>query len=124
MSVVADAAVGPDLDLRREVGAERADIAGILLPVELDRVEVESQRSLGDGEVLFGAIEPAVGRMSCITVRDRVDLPQPDSPTSPRISPFPMDRFTPSTARMVSTVGAKTEPARLRKWVWRSRISR
>ena len=36
--------------------------------------------------------EPEVAGMSCMMVRERVDLPQPDSPTRPRISPSSMLR--------------------------------
>ena len=32
---------------------------------------------------------PAVGRRSCRTARPKVDLPQPDSPTRPKVSPLP-----------------------------------
>lgn len=42
---------------------------------------------------------PAVGRWSCMMVRERVDLPQPDSPTRPRISPCSTARLTPLTAQ-------------------------
>ncbi|KAG1433788.1 hypothetical protein G6F57_021920 [Rhizopus arrhizus] len=37
--------------------------------------------------------------ISCITSRAVVDLPQPDSPTTPRVSPFFTSKSTPSTAR-------------------------
>src|ERR1700682_527764 len=39
------------------------------------------------------------------------DLPQPDSPTTPRVSPFSMYRSTPSTAR--------TTPSSVKKYVLR-----
>src|SRR3546814_4669048 len=39
------------------------------------------------------------------------DLPRPDSPTRPRISPRPTEKLTPSTAR--------TMPSRVGKWVSR-----
>ena len=35
---------------------------------------------------------------SRITVRATVDLPQPDSPTSPSVSPSAIEKLTPSTA--------------------------
>ena len=41
---------------------------------------------------------PAVGSISRRTVRPTVDLPQPDSPTSPRVSPGRIEKLTPSTA--------------------------
>ena len=37
--------------------------------------------------------------MICITSRAVVDLPQPDSPTMPSVSPLKTSRSTPSTAR-------------------------
>src|SRR5690606_19226504 len=37
--------------------------------------------------------------ISPITVRPRTDLPDPDSPTRPRVSPGAMAKETPSTAR-------------------------
>jgi hypothetical protein len=43
-------------------------------------------------------ISPAVGSTSRSRPRPSVDLPQPDSPTSPYVSPALMDRETPSTA--------------------------
>src|SRR5918992_1831350 len=47
--------------------------------------------------------------------RTVTDLPQPDSPTMPSISPTSTSKETPSTAR--------TSPARVLKYVWRSRTS-
>jgi len=44
------------------------------------------------------------------------DLPQPDSPTMPRVSPRATSNDTPSTAR--------TTPSRVLNCVWRSRTSR
>ena len=41
---------------------------------------------------------PEVGSTSRSTVRATVDLPQPDSPTSPSVSPTPSEKLTPSTA--------------------------
>ena len=40
-------------------------------------------------------IEPEVGRSRPTTRRARVDLPQPDSPTTPRVSPFFTSRLRP-----------------------------
>ena len=44
-------------------------------------------------------IEPSVGSSSRIIARPVVLLPQPDSPTSPSVSPFAIEKLTPSTAR-------------------------
>ncbi len=41
---------------------------------------------------------PPVGLINRITVLPSVDLPQPDSPTSPTVSPDLISRSTPSTA--------------------------
>ena len=57
-------------------------------------------------------------------VREKVDFPQPDSPTRPRISPFSRLRLTPSTARTMCLPGENTEPVRWLKWVWRFLISK
>ena len=43
-------------------------------------------------------ISPSVGSSSRRSVRPRVDLPQPDSPTRPTVSPRRISRSTPSTA--------------------------
>ena len=42
---------------------------------------------------------PESGRSSISSVRASVDLPQPDSPTRPRVSPRPRSRSMPSSAR-------------------------
>ena len=44
-------------------------------------------------------IEPAVTGSRLATARPMVDLPEPDSPTRPRISPCGTLKLTPSTAR-------------------------
>ena len=44
-------------------------------------------------------IEPAVGLYRRMIVRPVVDLPQPDSPTSPTVSPRRMSKLMSSTAR-------------------------
>src|SRR5260221_7021359 len=49
-------------------------------------------------------IVPAVGLTRRRTLRATVDLPQPLSPTRPSVSPAPIDRLTPSTARTWPTV--------------------
>jgi hypothetical protein len=43
-------------------------------------------------------IEPSVGSYSRRIARPTVDFPQPDSPTSPSVSPCRMSSETPSTA--------------------------
>src|SRR5580704_6689146 len=52
----------------------------------------------------MNSIVPAVGSRRRIIVRPSVDLPQPDSPTRPTVSPFLMSRSTPSTAWTCATV--------------------
>ncbi len=42
--------------------------------------------------------EPAVGTISCRTQRPTVDLPEPDSPTRPRVWPAPIENDTSDTA--------------------------
>ena len=63
-------------------------------------------------------IEPAVGSISLMIVRPSVVLPQPDSPTTPSVSPFLTVRSTPSTARTAPTVCLKT-PALIGKCLTR-----
>src|SRR5690349_477656 len=46
---------------------------------------------------------PAVGSIKRNRQRPTVDLPQPDSPTSPSVSPAKMSNETPSTARTTSS---------------------
>jgi hypothetical protein len=53
---------------------------------------------------------PALGSISRRMQRPVVDLPQPDSPTSPSVSPLPMSKLTPSTACTWSTVRLKNPP--------------
>ena len=43
-------------------------------------------------------IFPEEGFVSPVIILERVDLPQPDSPRSPRISPFPTKKLTSLTA--------------------------
>src|SRR5579864_8038975 len=59
----------------------------------------------------LNTILPAVGAMSLMAVRPSVDLPQPDSPTSPRVSPVLISRSTPSTACTCPTVRCSTPDA-------------
>ena len=52
-----------------------------------------------DDLAVEGSISPAAGSTRPSIARARVDLPQPDSPTTPRISPGRHSSETPSTAR-------------------------
>ena len=47
---------------------------------------------------------PSVGSIRRNTVRAKVDLPQPLSPTSPKVSPAAIEKLTPSTAKTCPTV--------------------
>ena len=47
-------------------------------------------------------MRPEVGSSSRITIIEVVDLPQPDSPTRPTLSPWPTVKLMPSTARKSS----------------------
>ncbi len=42
--------------------------------------------------------DPPLGTMSCRTQRPTVDLPEPDSPTRPRVWPAPIENDTSDTA--------------------------
>ena len=53
---------------------------------------------------------PPVGGSSWSTVRPRVVLPQPDSPTRLKISPFLTSKSTPSTAYTVPTRRRRMPP--------------
>jgi hypothetical protein len=55
-------------------------------------------------------------------VRPTVDFPQPDSPTSPTVSPFAIEKLTPSTANTVPDARCRT-PVRIGKCFLRSRMS-
>src|SRR5262249_10384503 len=65
---------------------------------------------------------PAVGSISRSTVRPTVDLPQPDSPTSPSVSPASIVKLTPSTANTVPAARCSS-PLRMGKCFLRSRTS-
>src|SRR5215831_15189947 len=65
---------------------------------------------------------PAVGSISRNTVRPTVDLPQPDSPTSPSVSPASIVKLTPSTAKTVPPARCNSL-LRTGKCFLRSRIS-
>src|SRR5438477_2927954 len=53
---------------------------------------------------------PAVGSMSLSTVLPMVDLPQPDSPTRPSVSPWQIEKLTSSTACTLPRARPKTPP--------------
>ena len=58
---------------------------------------------------------PAVGASSRISSRPRVDLPQPDSPTRPSVSPGSMRSATSSTARSGMVWRRSSPPLRIGK---------
>ena len=51
--------------------------------------------------------------------RPVVDLPQPDSPTNPSVSPRATLKLTPSTAFTVPTCLRRIAPAVIGKWIFR-----
>ncbi len=55
-------------------------------------------------------ISPEVGSISRMMQRPVVDLPQPDSPTRPSVSPGRMSSVTPSTARTRASSRARNPP--------------
>ena len=55
-------------------------------------------------------IEPPVGSSSRAMQRAIVDLPQPDSPTTPSVSPAFSEKLTPSTALTDPTSFWNTSP--------------
>src|SRR5690606_39171032 len=61
---------------------------------------------------------------SAISSLARVDLPQPDSPTTPRVSPRCRSKETPSTALMAPICRLKSTPWVSGKCLTRSRTSR
>src|SRR5215510_5825292 len=67
-------------------------------------------------------ILPAVGSISRSTVRPTVVLPQPDSPTSPSVSPAAIVKLTPSTANTMPRARCSS-PLRMGKYFLRSRTS-
>ena len=64
---------------------------------------------------------PEVGRSSAITSRASVDLPEPDSPTTPRLRPASIVRLTPLSA---CTFGAGREQALARQRVVADQVRR
>src|ERR1019366_10288120 len=65
---------------------------------------------------------PLVGSISRKMVRPTVDLPQPDSPTRPSVSPCAIEKLTPSTANTVPPARCN-RPLRIGKCFLRSRTS-
>src|SRR3954469_5980387 len=61
------------------------------------------------------SILPSVGSSSRRTVRPAVDLPQPDSPTRPTVSPARISSEIPSTARTAPAVRRRIPPPRIGK---------
>jgi hypothetical protein len=60
--------------------------------------------------VPFNFMAPLDGSTSLSTLRATVDFPQPDSPTSPSVSPLPTEKLTPSTACTVPMRRRSTPP--------------
>src|SRR5882672_11600701 len=69
-------------------------------------------------------MRPAVGRSRFISSLATVDLPQPDSPTIPSVSPGYRSKETPSTALTEPTCLRNTMPCVSGKCLARSRTSR
>src|SRR6185436_1942892 len=72
----------------------------------------------------WNRIWPAVGSSRRISSLAVVDLPQPDSPTSPRVSPLYSNRSTPSTACTAPICLLKTMPLVRGKCLTSPRTSR
>src|SRR4051812_18511503 len=66
---------------------------------------------------------PALGLWAPRMQRVTVDLPQPDSPTTPRVSPWRMSKDTPSTARTGRALPDPNSFARGANTISRSRTS-
>ena len=67
-------------------------------------------------------ISPSVGSIRRRIVRPSVDLPQPDSPTTPSVSPSSTVRLTPSTA-LTSPLRRASSPSSTGKYFFRFLIS-
>ena len=65
-------------------------------------------------------MEPDVGVYSCAMARAAVDFPQPDSPTSPSVSPFLTEKLMPSTARIAPFLREKRPPSANGKCIFKS----
>ena len=64
-------------------------------------------------------ILPSVGVLSCRIERPVVDFPQPDSPTSPSVSPRRMKKLTSSTAFTSPTLRENSSPDVIGKYCFR-----
>src|SRR5712691_1171874 len=64
-------------------------------------------------------ISPAVGASSFMIIRPVVVFPQPDSPTSPTVSPLPMSKLMSSTARTAAAGPRARKPRRTGKCLTR-----
>src|ERR1700687_5891932 len=69
-------------------------------------------------------MSPEVGSISFMIIRPVVVLPQPDSPTSPTVSPRPMSKLLPSTARTAAGGPLAQSPRRTGKCFTRFLTSR
>ena len=69
-------------------------------------------------------MDPDVGRSRETSNRPTVVLPQPDSPTRPKVSPLRMSKVTPETALTLPTWRRKTAPDSTGNSLTRSRTSR
>jgi hypothetical protein len=73
--------------------------------------------------VPLNRICPDVGVSSRVIIRPVVDLPQPDSPTRPRLPPASSVKLTPSTAWTTFFVRDRPAASLIGKCIFRSRIS-
>ena len=83
------------LTLRRGLSEEIGSWKIICMRVRIRRISSPERvvRSVPSKTTL-----PVVACSSCMTARPVVDLPQPDSPTSPRVSPSRTSKLMPETA--------------------------
>ena len=90
-----------------------SEVYGSCITIWMLRRARRSSRAAEPGHVLAAAprSSPTVGRSSPMSSLASVDLPQPDSPTMPSVSPRRRSRLTPSTARTAPICVLKTMPA-------------
>ena len=83
-----------------------------------------AQLALRHGQQIFAEkIDfAAVGSIKRRIVRPKVDLPQPDSPTKPNVSPSSIVKLTPSTA-LTAPLPRENRPSPTGKCFFRLRIS-